>query len=85
MSHFCLQAALAEKASLIASVSGSQLGDDAASDLSDYETLSRRTPTPRSRRERDLNPSSIGKDRKDEQIRTLEIQARSHPWISVVF
>ena len=78
MSHFCLQAALSEKASLITSVSGSQLGDDAASDLSDYETLSRRTPTPRSRRERDL-PSSIGKDRKDEQIRTLEIQARSHP------
>lgn len=73
----CSQAALAEKASLIASVSGSQLGDDAASDLSDYETLSRRTPTPRSRRERDLS-SSIGKDRKDDQIRTLEIQARSH-------
>ncbi|XP_024363319.1 kinesin-like protein KIN-14I isoform X2 [Physcomitrium patens] len=70
-----LQAALTERAALMASVPGNQPGYDAASDLSDYESVSRRTPTPRSRRERE--PSlATGKDRKDEQIRIVENQIR---------
>ena len=69
-----IQVALAEKASLTASVSGSQHGDDVASDWSDVDTMSRRVPTPRAtRRDRDL-PSVGVKDRKDEQIRNLENQ-----------
>lgn len=75
----CLQAALTERAALMASVPGNQPGYDAASDLSDYESVSRRTPTPRSRRERE--PSlATGKDRKDEQIRIVENQVWIHRW-----
>lgn len=68
-----MQVALTEKASLIASVGGSQPGDDATSDMSDYETSIRKAPTVRARRDRDFL-SSVGKERKDDQIRTLENQ-----------
>ncbi|XP_024387891.1 kinesin-like protein KIN-14I isoform X2 [Physcomitrium patens] len=70
-----LQVALTEKASLIASVGGSQPGDDATSDMSDYETSIRKAPTVRARRDRDFL-SSVGKERKDDQIRTLENQIK---------
>lgn len=72
------QAALAEKASLTASVSGSQLGgDDAGSDLGDGDAPSKRSLTPQgTRRERDLPPAGQ-KDKKEELIRNLENQVHS--------
>jgi len=71
-----LQAALAEKASLTSSASGSFAGDDVTSEVGDVETPSKRSTTPRSsRRERDLPPAGL-RDKKEEQIRNLEAQIK---------
>ncbi|KAH9536052.1 hypothetical protein CY35_17G085800 [Sphagnum magellanicum] len=71
-----LQAALAEKAALTASVSGNLAGDDVASEVGDVDTPSKRSTTPRgSRRERDLPPAGF-RDKKEEQIRNLEAQIK---------
>lgn len=59
----------------MASGSGSQPGDDAASDVgTDLETPSKRATTPRgTRRERDLPPAGQ-KDKYNEQFRNMENQ-----------